>query len=101
MQNGMVDEAITKLKLAIETSDNLENLRYAINARRALSSAYMKKSNLNEALSELLAALKISEKSEELIHSKVALCGDIADVYTDMGELRKAAEYYDAWIANM
>ncbi|GAB5370490.1 hypothetical protein AAMO2058_001497700 [Amorphochlora amoebiformis] len=101
IEQGSVEDGIATLKLAIETADKQNNLRYSINSRRELSSAYQKIDEPQDALNALLEAYEISESTDEAIHSRVALCGEIADVYTDLGDLKTAAEFYDRWIMGM
>mmetsp|Transcript_7921 Transcript_7921/g.12697 ORF Transcript_7921/g.12697 Transcript_7921/m.12697 type:complete len:202 (+) Transcript_7921:396-1001(+) len=98
---GNESEGIEKLSLALLTADKLQNKRFSVNARRALAGGYQKIGEYDEALKSLLTAFHLAAGYPEAVHSRVALTGEIADLYTDMGELKKAAEYYDMWLAGM
>eukprot|EP00465_Bigelowiella_longifila_P011894 CAMPEP_0185253712 /NCGR_PEP_ID=MMETSP1359-20130426/2346_1 /TAXON_ID=552665 /ORGANISM="Bigelowiella longifila, Strain CCMP242" /LENGTH=216 /DNA_ID=CAMNT_0027836129 /DNA_START=180 /DNA_END=831 /DNA_ORIENTATION=- len=98
---GKESEGIEKLSLALLTADKLQNKRFSVNARRALAAGYQKIGEHDEALKSLLTAFHLAAGYPEAVHSRVALTGEIADLYTDMGELKKAAEYYDMWLAGM
>jgi len=101
LDEGESTAGIEKLSMALLNADKLDTKRFSVNSRRALADGYRKLGNYEEALDAYLTAFKLAAGYPEAVHSRVALCGEIADLYTDMGELRKAAEYYDRWIAGM
>jgi tetratricopeptide (TPR) repeat protein len=56
--------------------------------------------NNQQAIKHLKRVLAISEQLEEYTGDADAY-GSIADIYADMGEFEKAAEYYDNYINKM
>mmetsp|Transcript_7917 Transcript_7917/g.12689 ORF Transcript_7917/g.12689 Transcript_7917/m.12689 type:complete len:200 (+) Transcript_7917:396-995(+) len=91
---GNESEGIEKLSLALLTADKLQNKRFSVNARRALAGGYQKIGEYDEALKSLLTAFHLAAGYPEAVHSRVALTGEIADLYTDMGELKKVLWCY-------
>mmetsp|Transcript_7914 Transcript_7914/g.12684 ORF Transcript_7914/g.12684 Transcript_7914/m.12684 type:complete len:98 (+) Transcript_7914:740-1033(+) len=75
-------------------SNSQQNKRFSVNARRALAGGYQKIGEYDEALKSLLTAFHLAAGYPEAVHSRVALTGEIADLYTDMGELKKVLWCY-------
>ena len=67
-------------------------------ARRGLAVARRQHGDRKGAVADLLAVLEISERIGEHTGDTDAL-GAIADLYTEQGELEKAGQYYDRYIA--
>jgi len=101
VKSDNLERGIEKFSMAVDKADGLGNSRYAVTGRRELSAAYKKSGELQKALDLLIEAIDKTDSSEEAMHSKVALYGEIADLYTDMGDLKQASEYYDKWIIGM
>eukprot|EP00471_Norrisiella_sphaerica_P003719 CAMPEP_0184489700 /NCGR_PEP_ID=MMETSP0113_2-20130426/16163_1 /TAXON_ID=91329 /ORGANISM="Norrisiella sphaerica, Strain BC52" /LENGTH=240 /DNA_ID=CAMNT_0026873275 /DNA_START=77 /DNA_END=799 /DNA_ORIENTATION=+ len=101
IEEGRDAMGIEKLSMALLSADKLQNRRFSVNTRRALANGYKKLGEYDEAMTALQTALKMAEGYPEAVHSRVALTGEVADLYTEMGDLKKAAEYYDMWLAGM
>jgi len=105
ISNDDVEGGIQKLKIALTKADGFDSAKFAVRGRRELSSALQRIGEQESAMDQLQRAYQLAsdnvEAYPEAIHNKVALCGEIADLYADMGDFRSAAEYYDSWIAGM
>ncbi|KAK9820407.1 hypothetical protein WJX72_010010 [[Myrmecia] bisecta] len=84
------------LMLARFTGSRVQERR----AVRGLAAAARLQGQYKAAIKHLHRVLKISQEMGDFVGDADAF-GTIADIYTDMGELEKAGEYYDKYISRM
>ncbi|PRW56470.1 FLU chloroplast alternative spliced version l-FLP [Chlorella sorokiniana] len=84
------------LMLAKVTGDRVKERR----ATRGLAAAARMQGQLRQAVKHLERVLEISRDIREHVGDADAY-GTIADIYTDLGDFEKAAQYYDKYIKAM
>ncbi len=82
--------------LARYTGDQVQQRR----AVRGLAAAARLQGQYKAAVHHLENVLKLSDQMNDHVGDADAY-GTIADIYTDMGDFDKAAEYYDKYISQM
>jgi hypothetical protein len=90
--------AMVLFKKALLLSKQQKSAILERRARRGLAVARRQHGDRKGAVADLLAVLEISERIGEHTGDTDAL-GAIADLYTEQGELEKAGQYYDRYIA--
>lgn len=93
--NGAEAASLFKKALVLtkQQGDKVQERR----AVRGLAAAKRLQGDLNGAIDYLKRVLSISEEMNEFTGDMDAL-GTIADIYTEKGDLEKAAEYYDKYL---
>ncbi|CAL8470685.1 g10227 [Coccomyxa elongata] len=90
-------EAILAAKQALRIARELMDVRAERAVLRLLARGYRADGKLERSLKALHQSLELSSKLEES-SGDVDVLGAIGDLYTDLGDLEKAGEYYDRCI---
>ncbi|GMH41343.1 hypothetical protein BSKO_09253 [Bryopsis sp. KO-2023] len=92
--------AMVRFEKALMLSKGMQDFIQERRAMRGLAASARLQGQFRMAISHLERVLEISSEINDHIGDADAF-GTIADVYTEMGEFEKAAEFYDKYIAQM
>ncbi|KAH1149373.1 hypothetical protein AAZX31_16G009200 [Glycine max] len=100
LRNQQPDKAFTEFKNALELAQNLKDPIEEKKAARGLGASLQRQGKYRDAIKYHSMVLGISEREGEDSGSTEAF-GAIADCYTELGELEKAGQFYDKYIARL
>lgn len=100
LRNQQLDKAFTEFKNALELAQNLRDPIEEKKAARGLGASLQRQGKYRDAIKYHSMVLAISEREREDSGSTEAF-GAIADCYTELGELEKAGQFYDKYIARL
>ncbi|XP_057455041.1 protein FLUORESCENT IN BLUE LIGHT, chloroplastic [Lotus japonicus] len=98
LRNQQLDKAFTEFKIALELAQNLKDPIEEKKAARGLGASLQRQGKYRDAIKYHSMVLAISGREGEDSGNSEAF-GAIADCYTELGDLEKAGEYYDKYIA--
>lgn len=90
-----------KLTIAKASSESIGDPMLRVRSRRALAAGFKASGDMHDALGELISAYEVCGSNVQLNRKKCAVAGEIADMYADMGDFKKAAQYYDVLLGGM
>ncbi|KAG6433791.1 hypothetical protein SASPL_105408 [Salvia splendens] len=100
LRNQDPGRAFSEFKAALELAENLEDPIEAKKAARGLGASLQRQGKYRDAIKYHSMVLEISQKEGEESGNTEAY-GAIADCYTELGDLERAAKYYDQYIARL
>lgn len=100
IRQGQAQQALELLKQAGRLSEDLRDKRAQRAVARATANAYKEVGDLNMCLRSLNFSLDLSGQIGDTVRDSDVL-GEIADVYTEMGDMEKAGKFYDRCIEAM
>ncbi|KAJ0537223.1 putative tetratricopeptide-like helical domain superfamily [Helianthus annuus] len=100
LRNQNPEKAYTEFKIALELARNLKDPIEEKKAARGLGASLQRQGKHKEAIKYHSMVLSISEREDEDSGNTEAF-GAIADCYTEIGDLEKAATFYDQYIARL
>ncbi|BAT86871.1 Protein FLUORESCENT IN BLUE [Vigna angularis] len=100
LRNQQLDKAFIEFKNALELAQNLKDPIEEKKAARGLGASLQRQGKYRDAIKYHSMVLAISEREGEDSGNTEAF-GAIADCYTELGELEKAGQFYDKYIARL
>ncbi|KAJ0847309.1 putative tetratricopeptide-like helical domain superfamily [Helianthus annuus] len=100
LRNQNPDKAFSEFKAALELAQNIKDPIEEKKAARGLGASMQRQGKYKEAIKYHSMVLSISEREGEDSGNTEAF-GAIADCYTELGDLEKAASFYDQYIARL
>ncbi|KAK4493278.1 hypothetical protein RD792_017844 [Penstemon davidsonii] len=100
LRNQEPDKAFSEFKTALELAQNLDDKTEEKKAARGLGASLQRQGKYRDAIKYHSMVLEISEKEGEESGNAEAY-GAIADCYTELGDLERAAKYYDQYIGRL
>ncbi|CAJ1950719.1 unnamed protein product [Sphenostylis stenocarpa] len=100
LRNQQLDKAFTEFKNALELAQNLKDPIEEKKAARGLGASLQRQGKYRDSIKYHSMVLAISEREGEDSGNTEAF-GAIADCYTELGELEKAGQFYDKYIARL
>nr|GLL33224.1 protein FLUORESCENT IN BLUE LIGHT, chloroplastic-like isoform X1 [Ipomoea trifida] len=100
LRNQAPEKAFTEFKTALELAQNLKDPIEEKKAARGLGASLQRQGKYREAIKYHSMVLEISAREGEDSGNTEAY-GAIADCYTELGDLERAANYYDQYIARL
>ncbi|KAI3727373.1 hypothetical protein L1987_67187 [Smallanthus sonchifolius] len=100
LRNQYPEKAFSEFKIALELAQNLKDPIEEKKAARGLGASLQRQGKHKEAIKYHSMVLSISEREGEDSGNTEAF-GAIADCYTELGDLEKAATFYDQYIARL
>ncbi|XP_023525427.1 protein FLUORESCENT IN BLUE LIGHT, chloroplastic-like isoform X1 [Cucurbita pepo subsp. pepo] len=100
LRNQDPEKAFVEFKTALELAQVLQDPTEEKKAARGLGASLQRQGKYREAIKYHSLVLAISEREGEQSGNTEAF-GAIADCYTELGDLEKAAYYYDKYIARL
>ncbi|KAM0039231.1 putative tetratricopeptide-like helical domain superfamily, protein FLUORESCENT IN BLUE LIGHT [Helianthus debilis subsp. tardiflorus] len=100
LRNQNPDKAFSEFKAALELAQNIKDPIEEKKAARGLGASMQRQGKCKEAIKYHSMVLSISEREGEDSGNTEAF-GAIADCYTELGDLEKAASFYDQYIARL
>ncbi|KAI3447763.1 hypothetical protein Pfo_004428 [Paulownia fortunei] len=100
LRNQEPEKAFSEFKTALELAQNLEDPIEEKKAARGLGASLQRQGKFREAIKYHSMVLEISQREGEESGNAEAY-GAIADCYTELGDLERAAKYYDQYISRL
>ncbi|KAL8256686.1 hypothetical protein R6Q59_028727 [Mikania micrantha] len=100
LRNQNPDKAFFEFRAALELAQNIKDPIEEKKAARGLGASMQRQGRYKEAIKYHSMVLSISEREGEDSGNTEAF-GAIADCYTELGDLEKAATFYDQYIARL
>ncbi|KAH9713694.1 hypothetical protein WN944_021838 [Citrus x changshan-huyou] len=100
LRNQDLEKAFTEFKAALELAQNVKDPIEEKKAARGLGASLQRQGKYREAIKYHSMVLQISEREGEYSGSTEAY-GAIADCYTELGDLERAARFYDKYISRL
>ncbi|KAI3474721.1 hypothetical protein Pfo_029906 [Paulownia fortunei] len=100
LRNQDPERAFSEFKIALELAQNLKDPIEEKKAARGLGASLQRQGKFRDAIKYHSMVLEISQREGEESGSTEAY-GAIADCYTELGDLERAAKYYDQYIARL
>ncbi|KAK6911830.1 hypothetical protein RJ641_023923 [Dillenia turbinata] len=100
LRNQDPEKAFLEFKAALELAQNLSDPIEEKKAARGLGASLQRQGKFREAIKFHSMVLAISEREGEESGNTEAY-GAIADCYTELGDLERAAKFYDRYIARL
>ncbi|XP_011623619.1 protein FLUORESCENT IN BLUE LIGHT, chloroplastic [Amborella trichopoda] len=100
LRNQDPEKAYAEFKAALELAQGLGDPIEEKKAARGLGASLQRQGKYREAIKYHSMVLAISEREGEVSGNTEAY-GAIADCYTELGDLEKAAKFYDKYIARL
>ncbi|KFK38766.1 hypothetical protein AALP_AA3G157800 [Arabis alpina] len=100
LRNQEPEKAFAEFKIALELAQNLRDPIEEKKAARGLGASLQRQGKYREAIQYHSMVLAISKREGEESGSTEAY-GAIADCYTELGDLEKAGNFYDTYIARL
>ncbi|CAN8270166.1 unnamed protein product [Cochlearia groenlandica] len=100
LRNQEPEKAFAEFKTALELAQNLRDPIEEKKAARGLGASLQRQGKYREAIQYHSMVLAIAKREGEESGSTEAY-GAIADCYTELGDLEKAGNYYDTYIARL
>ncbi|XP_054781098.1 protein FLUORESCENT IN BLUE LIGHT, chloroplastic-like [Prosopis cineraria] len=98
LRNQEPDKAFKEFETALELAQNLKDPIEEKKATRGLGASLQRQGKYREAIKYHSMVLSISEREGEESGNTEAY-GAIADCYTELGDLERAGQFYDMYIA--
>ncbi|KAL3531716.1 hypothetical protein ACH5RR_005237 [Cinchona calisaya] len=100
LRNQDPEKAFSEFKTALELAQNLKDPIEEKKAARGLGASLQRQGKYREAIKYHSTVLSISDREGEESGNTEAY-GAIADCYTELGDLERAAKFYDQYIARL
>ncbi|XP_076934887.1 protein FLUORESCENT IN BLUE LIGHT, chloroplastic-like [Bidens hawaiensis] len=100
LRNQSPENAYFEFKAALELAQSMKDPIEEKKAARGLGASLQRQGKFKEAIKYHSLVLQISEREGEDSGNTEAF-GAIADCYTELGDLEKAASFYDQYIARL
>ncbi|CDP06507.1 unnamed protein product [Coffea canephora] len=100
LRNQDPEKAFAEFKSALELAQNLKDPIEEKKAARGLGASLQRQGKYREAIKYHSMVLAISQREGEESGNTEAY-GAIADCYTELGDLERAAKFYDQYIARL
>lgn len=100
LRNQNPDKAFLEFKTALELAQNIKDPIEEKKAARGLGASLQRQGKHREAIKYHMMVLSLSEREGEDSGNTEAF-GAIADCYTEIGDLERAATFYDQYIARL
>nr|XP_043635344.1 protein FLUORESCENT IN BLUE LIGHT, chloroplastic isoform X2 [Erigeron canadensis] len=100
LRNQDPDKAYLEFKTALELAQTIKDPIEEKKAARGLGASLQRQGKFREAIKHHSMVLSISEKEGEDSGNTEAF-GAIADCYTELGDLERAATFYDQYISRL
>ncbi|KAL3826085.1 hypothetical protein ACJIZ3_022114 [Penstemon smallii] len=100
LRNQDPEKAFSEFKTALELAQNLQDSIEEKKAARGLGASLQRQGKYRDAIKYHSMVLEISQREGEESGNAEAY-GAIADCYTEIGDLERAAKYYDQYIARL
>ncbi|XP_041001528.1 protein FLUORESCENT IN BLUE LIGHT, chloroplastic-like [Juglans microcarpa x Juglans regia] len=100
LRNQELEKALMEFKTALELAHNSNDPTEEKKAARGLGASLQRQGKYEEAIKYHSTVLAISEREGEDSGNTEAY-GAIADCYTELGDLERAAKFYDKYIARL
>lgn len=100
LRNQEPEKAFLEFKTALELAKNLKDPIEEKKAARGLGASLQRQGKYREAIKYHSMVLDISEREKEDSGNTEAF-GAIADCYAEIGDLERAAKFYDTYIARL
>ncbi|CAA0832856.1 Protein FLUORESCENT IN BLUE LIGHT- chloroplastic [Striga hermonthica] len=100
LRNQEPEKAFAEFKSALELAQNLKDPIEEKKAARGVGASLQRQGKYRDAIKYHTLVLEISQREGEDSGSTEAY-GAIADCYTELGELERAAKYYDQYISRL
>ncbi|XP_024970704.1 protein FLUORESCENT IN BLUE LIGHT, chloroplastic-like isoform X2 [Cynara cardunculus var. scolymus] len=100
LRNHNPDKAFLEFKTALELAQNIKDPIEEKKAARGLGASLQRQGKHREAIKYHMMVLSVSEREGEDSGNTEAF-GAIADCYTEIGDLERAATFYDQYIARL
>ncbi|KAK4732138.1 hypothetical protein R3W88_025126 [Solanum pinnatisectum] len=100
LRNQALEKAFLEFKTALELAQDLKDPIEEKKAARGLGASLQRQGKYKEAIEYHSMVLDISGRNGEESGSTEAY-GAIADCYTELGDIERAAKYYDEYIARL
>ncbi|XP_028752171.1 protein FLUORESCENT IN BLUE LIGHT, chloroplastic-like [Neltuma alba] len=100
LRNQEPDKAFKEFQTALELAQNLKDPIEEKKAARGLGASLQRQGKYREAIKYHSMVLSISEREGEKSGNTEAY-GAIADCYTELGDLERAGQFYDKYIASL
>ncbi|XP_019187664.1 PREDICTED: protein FLUORESCENT IN BLUE LIGHT, chloroplastic-like isoform X2 [Ipomoea nil] len=100
LRNQGPKQAFSEFKKALDLAKDLKDSIEEKKAARGLGASLQRQGKYREAIKYHSMVLDISEREKEDSGSTEAY-GAIADCYTELGDLERAAKYYDQYISRL
>ncbi|KAH6761991.1 Tetratricopeptide repeat superfamily protein [Perilla frutescens var. hirtella] len=100
LRNQDPEKAFSEFKTALELAQNLEDPIEEKKAARGLGASLQRQGKFRDAVKYHSMVLEISQREGEESGNTEAY-GAIADCYTELGDLERAAKYYDQYISRL
>ncbi|CAI9097336.1 OLC1v1033735C1 [Oldenlandia corymbosa var. corymbosa] len=100
LRNQEPDKAFSEFKTALDLAQNLKIPIEEKKACRGLGASLQRQGKYREAIKYHSMVLEISNREGETSGNTEAY-GAIADCYTELGDLERAANYYDQYISRL
>ncbi|KAL3626920.1 hypothetical protein CASFOL_029231 [Castilleja foliolosa] len=94
------EKAFTEFKMALQLAKNLKDPIEEKKAARGIGASLQRQGKFRDAIKYHSMVLEISQREGEESGSTEAY-GAIADCYTEVGDLERAAKYYDQYISRL
>ncbi|CAA0827501.1 Protein FLUORESCENT IN BLUE LIGHT- chloroplastic [Striga hermonthica] len=100
LRNQELEKAFSEFKTALELAQNLKDPIEEKKAARGVGASLQRQGKFREAIKYHTLVLEISQREGEESGNTEAY-GAIADCYTELGDLERAAKYYDQYISRL
>ncbi|PIA27596.1 hypothetical protein AQUCO_07600043v1 [Aquilegia coerulea] len=100
LRNQDPEKAFVEFKAALELAQSVKDPVEEKKAARGLGASLQRQGKYKEAINYHSLVLSVSERTGENSGNTEAY-GAIADCYTELGDLEKAAKFYDHYIATL
>ncbi|XP_041018460.1 protein FLUORESCENT IN BLUE LIGHT, chloroplastic isoform X1 [Juglans microcarpa x Juglans regia] len=100
LRNQELEKAFMEFKTALELAQNIMDPTEEKKAARGLGASLQRQGKYREAIKYHSMVLAISEREGEDSGNTEAY-GAIADCYTELGDLERAAKFYDKYISRL
>ncbi|CAH9134073.1 unnamed protein product [Cuscuta epithymum] len=100
LRNQAPEKAFSEFKIALEAAQNLKDPIEEKKAARGLGASLQRQGKYRDAIKYHSLVLEISAREGEDSGNTEAY-GAIADCYTELGDLERAGNYYDQYIARL
>ncbi|KAK6125962.1 hypothetical protein DH2020_040270 [Rehmannia glutinosa] len=100
LRNQEPEKAFSEFKTALQLAQNLKDPIEEKKAARGIGASLQRQGKFRDAIKYHTMVLEISQREGEESGNAEAY-GAIADCYTELGDLERAAKYYDQYISRL
>ncbi|KAK6152514.1 hypothetical protein DH2020_015149 [Rehmannia glutinosa] len=100
LRNQEPEKAFSEFKTALQLAQNLKDPIEEKKAARGIGASLQRQGKFRDAIKYHTMVLEISQREGEESGNTEAY-GAIADCYTELGDLERAAKYYDQYISRL